>query len=118
MNTSIVIVGGGISGLAAAWQLQTAGLKVVLLEARKRVGGRILTLDKQAGGGLGAQCDMGPSWFWQGQPLIAGLLEKFECTSYLRRHRSPSRRNRIQTRTRNDPIPTYGSGNSLFQFQQ
>lgn len=78
----IVIVGGGISGLAAAWQLQTAGLKVVLLEARKRVGGRILTLDKQAGGGLGAQCDMGPSWFWQGQPLIAGLLEKFEISHY------------------------------------
>ena len=75
----IVIVGGGISGLAAAWQLQTAGLKVVLLEARQRVGGRVLTLDHQqtTDGGLGAQCDMGPSWFWQAQPLIAKLLEKF-----------------------------------------
>ena len=74
----IVIVGSGVSGLTCAWQLQTAGLNVVLLEARKRIGGRVLTLDDQAtSGGLGAQCDMGPSWFWKGQPLIARLLEKF-----------------------------------------
>ena len=75
----VVIIGSGISGLAAAWQLQSAGLKVVLLEARDRIGGRVLTLDNQrtADGGLRAQCDMGPSWFWQGQPMIARLLEKF-----------------------------------------
>ena len=75
----IVIIGSGISGLAAAWLLQTADFKVVLLEARERTGGRVLTLDNQgtSNSGLGAQCDMGPSWFWQGQPLIAGLLKKF-----------------------------------------
>ena len=80
----VVIIGSGISGLAAAWQLQSAGLKVVLLEARDRIGGRVLTLDNQrtADGGLRAQCDMGPSWFWQGQPMIASLLEKFGISHY------------------------------------
>ena len=78
----IVIIGSGISGLTTAWQLQSAGIKVVLLEARDRIGGRVLTLDNQgtADGGLGAQCDMGPSWFWRGQPMIARLLEKFDIT--------------------------------------
>jgi len=75
----VVVIGSGVSGLTAAWLLQASGVKVVLLEARERVGGRVLTLDSlPAGdGGLQAQCDMGPSWFWQGQPMIASLLKKF-----------------------------------------
>ena len=71
METEILIVGGGISGLTAAWQLQQAGRKVCLIEARDRVGGRILTQGA-------ADCDMGPSWFWPGQPLVASLLENLD----------------------------------------
>ncbi len=79
-RATVVIVGGGISGLAATWQLQSAGVDAILLEARNRTGGRILTRDNQgtSAGGMNAQCDMGPSWFWPGQPLIARLLEKFD----------------------------------------
>jgi monoamine oxidase len=40
----VIIAGAGIAGLAAAERLGKAGLKVLLLEARDRVGGRILTL--------------------------------------------------------------------------
>ena len=75
----VVVIGSGISGLTAAWQLQSAGLKVALLEARDRIGGRVLTHDNlgTANSRRGAQCDMGPSWFWPGQPMIARLLENF-----------------------------------------
>ena len=37
----VVVVGGGISGLACAWRLQHAGLNVLVLEASQQVGGVI-----------------------------------------------------------------------------
>jgi monoamine oxidase len=39
----VVIIGGGFSGLACAHELQSAGAHVTVLEARKRVGGRVLS---------------------------------------------------------------------------
>ena len=40
---SVIIVGGGIAGLAAASKLGEAGFSVIVLEARNRIGGRIFT---------------------------------------------------------------------------
>ena len=40
----VIVAGAGIAGLAAAERLGKAGLKVLVLEARDRIGGRILTL--------------------------------------------------------------------------
>ncbi|MEM8862158.1 MAG: NAD(P)/FAD-dependent oxidoreductase [Chloroflexota bacterium] len=73
MTQNIIIVGAGLSGLTAAWQLHQAGHNVKLLEARNRVGGRAWTLPESGA----ADCEMGPSWFWRGQPLVASLLDRF-----------------------------------------
>ena len=45
----VIVLGAGISGLNAAHLLEQEGLKVLVLEARQRVGGRVLTLADQPG---------------------------------------------------------------------
>jgi monoamine oxidase len=42
-RTDVVIVGAGVAGLAAARRLHDEGVRVIVLEARRRIGGRIYT---------------------------------------------------------------------------
>jgi monoamine oxidase len=44
----VVVIGAGFAGLAAASELLAAGCVVVVVEARTRVGGRVVTLDDPA----------------------------------------------------------------------
>ncbi len=72
MPTRVLIVGGGLAGLALALRLGEAGVDYCLVEARDRLGGRILSTSLPGSAG---RVDLGPSWFWPGQPRIAQLLE-------------------------------------------
>ncbi|WP_008309935.1 flavin monoamine oxidase family protein [Leptolyngbya sp. PCC 6406] len=56
-KADVIVVGAGIAGLGAARQLQDAGVEVLVLEGRDRIGGRIWT-DRS----LGVPMDMGASW--------------------------------------------------------
>ncbi|MCW2783498.1 MAG: hypothetical protein JWP74_15 [Marmoricola sp.] len=49
-SVDVVVVGGGISGLFAAREVAAAGHSVVVLEARNRVGGRVLNHPLTQGG--------------------------------------------------------------------
>lgn len=72
MDTETLIIGGGLAGLALADALNAAGKDFVLVEARDRLGGRIRS--ENVGN---AAFDMGPAWFWPGQPRIANLVARF-----------------------------------------
>lgn len=76
-SSRVTIVGGGLSGLASAWQLSRHGVPCVVLEARARLGGRVRTVP--LGGG---QFDLGPSWVWPGQIHVAALLAQFGLATY------------------------------------
>ncbi len=54
---SIVVIGAGFAGLAAARVLVDVGREVIVVEARDRVGGRAHTIDL-----AGTPADLGPSW--------------------------------------------------------
>jgi monoamine oxidase len=43
-SLDVLVLGGGVAGLAAAVELAIAGKRILLLEARDRIGGRIFTL--------------------------------------------------------------------------
>jgi len=46
MNTSdVIIIGAGAAGLMASKELSKSGLKVIVLEAKERIGGRVYTID-------------------------------------------------------------------------
>lgn len=63
----VAVIGAGMSGLSAAHDLAKAGIKVTVLEARGRIGGRLWTDDS-----LGAPLDLGASWIHgiNGNPLM------------------------------------------------
>jgi monoamine oxidase len=67
-----LIVGAGLCGLSIASRLQSAGRDFIVVEARRRPGGRIET----TGGGPGdVAIDLGPGWFWPDtQPRMVRLL--------------------------------------------
>jgi len=48
----VVIIGGGLAGLSAAYELSQAGHDVTVLEARTRPGGRVFTLRGQFADGM------------------------------------------------------------------
>jgi monoamine oxidase len=73
-HKKVIIVGGGLAGLYAAYLLQQRGIPYLLLEAQSRLGGRILgAQDKQ---NTGHYFDLGPAWIFPHQKKIQRLVRQ------------------------------------------
>lgn len=70
MTERVVVVGGGIAGLTAAFRLQGAGFEVLVLEAAPQVGGRMLTLERE-----GYVIDVGASILMSSYRSMAALID-------------------------------------------
>lgn len=70
----MVVVGGGFSGLACAFELKAAGYKVTVIEARSRVGGRVLSLQDFI---EGKNVEGGAELIGSNHPIWIAYAEKF-----------------------------------------
>jgi len=76
-----VVVGAGLSGLCAARRLREAGLRVSVVEARDRVGGR--TLSRRLGDDV---IDLGGQWIGPTQRRIRRLADELGVETFAQHH--------------------------------
>ncbi|MBD0741716.1 protoporphyrinogen oxidase [Streptomyces sp. CBMA152] len=93
----IVVVGGGIAGLAAAHRLLEPGVRVTLLEATDRLGGKL-----ESGEIAGARVDLGAESMLARRPEAVGLAREVGLGERLR---APSATAAIWTRGELRPMP-------------
>jgi monoamine oxidase len=72
-GNDVLIVGAGVAGLAAAAELASSGRRVTVLEARDRIGGRILTLHPDE---ADAPIELGAEFVHGHPPELLRLLQE------------------------------------------
>lgn len=73
MNPDAIIIGAGAAGLMAARELGKAGKKVLVLEARDRIGGRIFPLNESE---FGYPAQGGAEWVHGEAPITRALVKE------------------------------------------
>jgi monoamine oxidase len=89
-EVDLVVVGAGLAGLAAAREAVAAGSSVLVVEARERVGGRVLNEDI----GGGQVVEVGGQWIGPTQDRLAALARELGVETF----------------------PTWGEGENLIEY--
>lgn len=78
--TQVVVVGAGFAGLAAATKLHRAGVDVVVVEARGRVGGRVWSENLEAPDGTTCVIERGAEFVLAGYTALEALVAHHRLT--------------------------------------
>lgn len=78
--TEVVVVGAGLAGLAAATELHRAGVDVVVVEARGRVGGRVWSEHLEAPDGTTCVIERGAEFVLAGYTTLEALVVRHALT--------------------------------------
>jgi protoporphyrinogen/coproporphyrinogen III oxidase len=76
ITTPVIIVGAGIAGLTAAWQLRKQGIDVLVLEANLEVGGRMCSIQQDD-----ALIDCGAQFLSSAYTIIPQLIKEMKLSS-------------------------------------
>jgi monoamine oxidase len=88
----VVIVGAGVAGLAAARELARRGARVVVVEARRRIGGRVLTIRSDE-----RIIELGAEFVHGGNPPLWRALREFGVrTTLLEMHQHLAERGQVR----------------------
>ncbi len=78
-DVDVVVVGAGVTGLTAATRLTRRGLRVVVLEARDRIGGRLWTDTVD-----GVRLELGGQWVSPDQTALLETLDELGLQPFTR----------------------------------
>lgn len=96
----VVVVGGGITGLTAAYRLHASGIRVTLLEAGDRLGGKVRTEHRD-----GFVVEGGADTLVLAKPAITRLVDELGLTARMQSTDDATRRTYVVRRGRLRPLP-------------
>ena len=76
MSEEVIIIGGGLAGLTAAYALKKQGIKALILESNNRLGGRIYTKSND-----NQQFELGATWVFQ-DLMLNQLIKELRLELY------------------------------------
>lgn len=82
----VIVVGAGVTGLTAAYRLTQAGRDVLVLEARDRIGGRLLNEVHTQGEAAEheAEFEVGGQWVSPDQTALLGMIDELGLEMFSR----------------------------------